>query len=150
MSGKIFLDTNILIYAHDIDAGNKHSVSRKIVKDLWENRTGVLSTQVLQEFYINVTRKISSPLPPLAAREIIRSYLCWEIRENTSLSVIRASEIEEKYRISFWDALVVVAAYTAKADKILTEDLNSGQIIEGIVIVNPFEPLKAAVRGQHL
>ena len=139
MSGKIFLDTNILIYAHDIDAGNKHSISRKIVKDLWENRTGVLSTQVLQEFYINVTRKIPSPLSFLEAREIMRSYLSWEIKENTSLSVIRASEIEEQYHISFWDALVVVAAYTAKADRILSEELNSGQLIEGILIVNPFD-----------
>ena len=146
MSGKIFLDTNILIYAHDIDAGNKHSISREIVKDLWGKKTGVLSTQVLQEFYINVTRKILSPLSLLEAREVIRSYLCWEIRENTSLSVIRASEIEEQYHISFWDALVVVAAYTAKADKILTEDLNAGQFIEGILIVNPFQLIKNVKR----
>jgi predicted nucleic acid-binding protein len=103
------------------------------------NRTGVLSTQVLQEFYINVTRKILSPISPLEAREIIRSYICWEIKENTSLSVIRASEIEEQYHISFWDALIVVAAHSAKVDKILTEDLNPGQIIEGIRIENPFE-----------
>jgi predicted nucleic acid-binding protein len=138
MSGKVFLDTNILIYAHDIDSGNKHSISRNIVKDLWENRTGVLSTQVLQEFYINVTRKIPSPLSFLEAREIMRSYLCWEIRENTSLSVIRASEIEERYHISFWDALIVVAAHAAKVDRILTEDLNPGQVIEGVFIENPF------------
>ena len=139
MSGKVFIDTNILIYAHDLDAGNKHSLAREIVKNLWEQRTGVLSTQVLQEFYINVTRKIPSPLSLMEAREIIRSYLCWEIKEISALSVIRASEIEEQYHISFWDALVIVAAHTAKADKILTEDLNQGQMIEGIRIENPFE-----------
>ncbi len=65
--------------------------------------------------------------------------MCWEIKENHPMSIIRASEIQEKYRISFWDALVVVAAYEAKADKKLTEDLNSGQIIEGILIDNPLE-----------
>lgn len=141
MSGNVFLDTNILIYAHDLDAGNKHHIAQKVVKDLWEKRSGVLSTQVLQEFYINVTKKILNPILPLEAREIIRSYICWEIKENHPMSVIRASEIEEKYHISFWDALVVVAAYEAKVDKILTEDLNSGQIIEGILIENPFEEI---------
>ena len=138
MNGKIFLDTNILLYAHDIDAGKKHSIAKNVVKELWENRTGVLSTQVLQEFYINVTKKILNPISPLEAREVIRSYACWEIKENTTISIIRASEIEEKYHISFWDALIIVAAYTAKVDKILTEDLNAGQIIEGIIIENPF------------
>jgi predicted nucleic acid-binding protein len=138
MNGKVFLDTNILVYAHDLDAGARHTVAVKILKDMWEKRTGVLSTQVLQEFYIIVTKKIGSPISPLEAREIIRSYACWEIRENTATSIIRASEIEEKYRISFWDASVVVAAYEAKVDTLLTEDLNSGQMIEGILIENPF------------
>ncbi|HBR22870.1 MAG TPA: PIN domain nuclease [Nitrospiraceae bacterium] len=97
-----------------------------------------MSSQVLQEFYVNVTKKIPMPITPLEARELIRSYLCWDIRGNTPSSIIRASEIEEKYRISFWDALIVVAAYEANADIILTEDLNSGQTIEGILIKNPF------------
>lgn len=139
MSGKIFLDTNILIYAHDIDAGGKHKIALKIVKDLWEKRTGVLSNQILQEFYVNVTKKIPRPLTRLEAREIIRSYACWNKKETTPMSVIRASEIEEKYCISFWDALVIVAAYEANVDKILTEDLNSDQIIEGVLIENPFK-----------
>jgi predicted nucleic acid-binding protein len=139
MNGKVFLDTNILVYAHDLDAGIKHQVAVKIVKDMWNHRTGVLSTQVLQEFYMTLTKKIGSPIPPLEAREIIRSYISWEIMENTATSVIRASEIEEKHHISFWDALVVVAAYNSKVDKILTEDLNSGQVIEGILIENPFK-----------
>jgi predicted nucleic acid-binding protein len=139
MNGKVFLDTNILVYAHDLDADIKHQVAVKIVKDIWDDRTGVLSTQVLQEFYMTVTKKIGNPIPPFEAREIIRSYACWEIRENTAMSVVRASEIEEKHNISFWDALVVVAAYESKVDKILTENPNSGQLIEGILIENPFK-----------
>lgn len=142
MNGKVFLDTNILVYAHDLDAGEKHAEAVKIVKDLWENRTGVLSTQVLQEFYINVTRKLGALITPFEAREIIRSYACWEIKGNDSVSIIRASEIEEKYHISFRDALVVVAAYESKVDTILTENLNSGQTIEGILIENPFRNKK--------
>lgn len=141
MSGKVFLDTNILVYAHDLDAGKKHELALKIVKDMWDKRTGVMSTQVLQEFYMTVTKKIGNPIHPLEAREIIRSYACWEIMENTVTSVIRASEIEEKHHISFWDALVVVSAYNSKVDKILTEDLNSGQIFEGILIENPFHAI---------
>ncbi len=141
MNGKVFLDTNVLVYAHDLDAGNKHHIARNIVKDLWEKRNGVLNTQVLQEFYINVTKKIPNPILPLEAKEIIRSYMCWDIKENLRMSIIRASELEEKYHISFWDALIVVAAYKAKFDKILTEDLNSGQIIEGILVENPFKKI---------
>ena len=138
MRDKVFLDTNILIYAHDIDAGEKHEISLEIVKNLWETKTGVLSNQVLQEFYINVTKKIPRRLTPLETRDIIRSYVCWNIKEITPMSIIRASEIEEKNSISFWDALVVVAAYEAGVIKILTEDMNSGQLIEGVLIENPF------------
>ncbi len=139
MSDKVFLDANILVYAHDKDAGEKHSIAVEIVKDLWEKRTGVLSNQVLQEFYVSVTKKILKPIAKSEAREIIRTYICWSISELTPMSIIRATEIEEKHRISFWDALVIVAAYEAKCERILTEDLNSGQIIEGVLIENPFK-----------
>jgi len=139
MSGKIFLDTNILIYAHDADSGDKHIIAKNIVKELWDKKNGVLSTQVLQEFYVNVTKKIPRPVAPIEAREIIRAYSSWEIRDNSIMSVIRASEIEEKYKLSFWDSLIVVAAYSAKVEKILTEYLNKGQVIEGILIENPFK-----------
>jgi predicted nucleic acid-binding protein len=142
MNGKVFLDTNILIYAYDKDSGEKHSVALSIVKDLWESRTGVLSNQVLQEFYVGVTRKIPKPIAKSEAREILRAYICWSVKEITPVSIVRASEIEEKNQISFWDALVIVAAYEAKCKKILTEDLNSGQLIEGIIIENPFDPKK--------
>lgn len=142
MIDKVFLDANILVYAHDKDAGEKHSVAVEIVKNLWEKRAGVLSNQVLQEFYVSVTRKILKPISKSEAREIIRAYICWSISALTPMSIIRATEIEEKHRISFWDALVIVAAYEAKCEKILTEDLNSGQIIEGVLIENPFKVKK--------
>ena len=139
MNGKIFLDTNILVYAHDKDGGEKHAIAVEIVRDLWEKRTGVLSNQVLQEFYVSVTKKILKPISKSEAREIIRAYICWSMSAIMPLSILRATEIEEKHRISFWDALVMVAAYEAKCEKILTEDMNSGQIIEGVLIENPFK-----------
>ena len=90
MSDKVFLDANILVYAHDKDAGEKHSIAVEIVRDLWEKRTGVLSNQVLQEFYLSVTKKILKPIAKSEAREIIRTYICWSISELTPMSIIRA------------------------------------------------------------
>jgi predicted nucleic acid-binding protein len=138
MNGKASIDTNIIVYAHDLDAGVKRRVSVGILEDMWDNRKGVLSRQVLQEFHMTVIKKIGGPISYLEAREIIRSYAGWEVKEDTSQSIIRASEIEERHHISFRDAMVVVAAYEAKVDKILTADLNPGQVIEGILIKNPF------------
>ena len=138
MSGKVFVDTNILIYAHDLDAGQRNTLSADILRYLWENRIGIISTQVLQEFYVNVTRKIENPLPKSKARGIIENYLAWPVELNDAKTVLSASEIEERYTLSFWDALIVASARNAKAEKILTEDLNHGQQIEGILIENPF------------
>jgi predicted nucleic acid-binding protein len=138
MKEKVFVDTNILIYAHDLDAGSKHDIAVSLIKEFWEKGTGILSTQVLQEFYVNVTRKILKPILPAKARGIIESYLVWQVEVNKPDTILLASEIEERYLLSFWDSLIVAAARNAKADKILTEDLKHGQRLEGILIENPF------------
>ena len=78
MSGRAFVDTNVLVYAHDVDAGERHVVAARLVAELWETRGAVISTQVLQEFYVNATRKIPSPLPRAAAREVIKTYAVWQ------------------------------------------------------------------------
>jgi predicted nucleic acid-binding protein len=135
---KIFVDTNILVYGHDVDAGQKHQIAQGLLFDLWNTRTGVLSVQVLQEFYVTITRKLIHPLSAKEARNIIRNYLTWHIEINDSLSVLNASQIEENYKVSFWDALIVAAASKANVSKILTEDLSAGQVIDGILIENPF------------
>ena len=137
MSDRIFVDTNILIYAHDLSAGDRHAKASAIIESLWETETGVISTQVLQEFYVTLTRKIKNPLKPDEAREIIRNYIAWPVQINDPETTIRASEIEEKNSLSFWDALIVAAALRLQAKKIISEDLNHGQIIEGILIENP-------------
>jgi predicted nucleic acid-binding protein len=136
---KIFVDTNLLVYSHDVDSGQKHQIARNILLELWGNRNGVLSVQVLQEFYVTMTRKVLHPIPPSRVRNIIRDYFCWHVEVNDLNSVLIASRIGEDYKISFWDGLIVAAALKANADKILTEDLQSGQIIEGISIENPFK-----------
>jgi len=136
---KIFVDTNVLVYGHDADAGQKHELARSILAELWDHSTGVLSVQVLQEFYVTMTRKVLHPLPPDKVRPIIQDYFSWHIEVNDPLSVLVASRIEGNYKISFWDALIVTAASRAKATKILTEDLQEGQIIERILVENPFK-----------
>ena len=138
MQGKIFVDTNIIIYAHDLDSGPKHDIAKTIIEDLWEEKSGILSTQVLQEFYVNITRKIPTPLVPAQARGVIENYLVWRVELNGPETILLASEIEERYNLSFWDSMIVAAARNAEAEKILTEDLNPGQIVEGILIENPF------------
>ena len=138
MTDKVFLDTNVLVYAHDLDAGEKQSLAADIISNLWESRNGVLSTQVLKEFYVTLTRKVSSPLSKLEARKLVQKYSHWHVVLNDPSIIVQASEIEESYNLSFWDALIVSAAYSQNVPTILTEDLNHGQIIEGILIENPF------------
>ena len=135
---RIFVDTNVLVYGHDADAGQKYAVAQGILEELWNQHAGVLSVQVLQEFYVTMTRKVLHPLPPNKVRNIIQDYFSWHIEVNDPMSVLVASRIEGNYKISFWDALIVAAASKAKVKKILTEDLQTGQTIEGILIVNPF------------
>ena len=137
MNGKTFVDTNVLIYAHDFDAGVKHAIARDLLRDLWRRRTGLLSPQVLQEFYVNVTRKITFPLATPVARAVVESYAVW-CGETTAAEISAAFRIEDEARIGFWDALIVAAARKAGAELILSEDLNAGQIIAGIRIENPF------------
>lgn len=138
MNDKVFVDTNVLLYAHDLDAGQKRTIAVALLKDLWARRRGVLSTQVLQEFYVNVTRKIPVPLSPVVAREVVRAYCMWQVEVLGPDVILRASEIEERHELSFWDALIITAAVQGHAAKILSEDLNPGQTIQGVLIENPF------------
>ena len=137
MSVKTFIDTNVLLYAYDSDAGNKHLAAKSLLEELWENRSGVLSTQVLQEFYVNVTRKIAKPLARATARTIVDSYAVW-CTDITFADIGAAFRIEDQARINFWDALICAAALKSGAERILSEDLNAGQKIAGVRIENPF------------
>ena len=137
MSAKTFVDTNILIYAHDLDAGKKHTIAVETLKELWADRNGIVSPQVLQEFYVNVTRKIAKPLTRKIARTIVDNYVAWCV-DTTAADIAMAFRIEDESRISFWDALICASALRAGANRLLSEDLNAGQSISGIRIENPF------------
>ena|ERR1700693_4505036 len=137
MPDKFFVDTNILLYAHDRSAGVKHERARQLLERLWTSGEGVLSTQVLQELCINLRRKIAHPLPVEEIRQIIQDYLSWEIVVNTPASTLLALEIEVRYKMSFGDALILHAAESAGAAVVYSEDLATGQKYGAVLVVNP-------------
>jgi predicted nucleic acid-binding protein len=141
MSVRSFVDTNLLVYAHDRSTGVKNEVSRELIRSLWQERAGVVSTQVLQELYVNVRRKASAPLSAREAREVIEDYLRWPIVVNDAASVLRAIDLEERHSLSFWDALIVQAAQQADVTRLLSEDLGHGMRYGSVVVENPFREL---------
>ena len=135
---KVFLDTNIIIYAYDLTAGEKHKIAKKIVLDLWNSGLGIISTQVLQEFFVIATQKIPKPLDIKIAKEIMRDLLKWNVVANDGESILEAVNILLRYHYSFWDSMIIEAAVKSGAGMLLTEDLSDGQIISGVTIKNPF------------
>jgi len=138
MSGRAFVDTNVLVYAHDRGAGEKNARARELVARLWRERTGVVSTQVLQELYVNVRRKASAPVSAPEARALVEDYLAWPLVVNDGATILQAVAIEERFGLSFWDALVVASAQEAGVEILWSEDLNDGQAYGSAVVRNPF------------
>ena len=140
MNDKTFVDTNVLIYAHDVDAKAKHEAAKSALQELWNDRCGVLSPQVLQEFYVNVTRKIPRPISKESARLVVNTYTIWCV-DTTPAEISNAFRIEDESRLGFWDALIVASAIRGGANRILSEDLNAEQTISGVSIENPFQKI---------
>lgn len=139
MSDKRFVDTNILVYAHDRSAGNKHIRAQKLIEELWQCGFGALSTQVLQEFCAAIQRKPAQSLGTDELRELIQDYSKWEIVVNTPESVVRALELQSRYQLSFWDALILQAADECGAAVIYSEDFSHGRIYGSVRAANPFD-----------
>jgi len=137
MSDRFFVDTNILMYAHDKASGAKHERAKALVEELWRNRTGVVSTQVLQELSVNLRKKVGRPLDAKATREIISDYLTWHVVVNGGESILEALDLEARFQISFWDALVVQAAHASGAEVLYSEDLSEGQTYGTVRVINP-------------
>jgi predicted nucleic acid-binding protein len=139
MTDRCFVDTNILVYAYNADEKEKHARSAVLLKELWDQRTGVLSLQVLQEFYVTVTQKIEKPMSSEEAKKIVEDYIAaWEIVEPTTKTLLIALEARDKYQLHFWDAMIFAAVKEAGVKVIYTEDFQHGCEIEGIRFVNPF------------
>jgi predicted nucleic acid-binding protein len=138
MTAPVFVDTNVLVYALDAAAGERHHMARRWMEALWRQQTGRLSMQVLQEFYVTVTRKLRPGLPPNEAQREVRALLPWSPVEITPAILERAWHIESRYQLSWWDALIVASAQSLGCATLLTEDLQHGQAFDGLVVRSPF------------
>lgn len=134
---KYFVDTNILIYAHDRTAGPKYERARQLIEHLWTTGQGALSTQVLQELCVNLRRRVAHPLPSDEIAKLIEDYLSWEIVINTPQGMVETLGIEARYKLSYWDALILHAAESCGAAVVYSEDLAHGQRYGAVEVVNP-------------
>jgi len=133
-----FVDTNILIYAHDLSSGPKHTHARGLIQELWQSGEGCLSVQVLQEFYVNVTQKVAKPLATEVAAQIIADLSAWQIHRPGVEDVLDAMRLQDRYQLSFWDAMIVASAVQLGCQTLWTEDLNPGQVYDQVTVLSPF------------
>jgi predicted nucleic acid-binding protein len=136
MTANVFVDTNVLLYALDQADAKKQSAARAWRTALWTNKRGRLSVQVLQEFYANVLRKWPSARD--VARSEIRNLVAWQPLPMDSRLLSRGWALQDRYQLSFWDALIVAAAQSLACQYLLTEDLQNGQDFDGVRVINPF------------
>jgi predicted nucleic acid-binding protein len=133
-----FVDTNILVYAHDAAAGEKHAQAKAVIHRLWDSGTGCLSVQVLQEFYVTVTQKVRHPLKSESAAQIVEALSFWRVYAPDARDVLSAIELQQHHQLSFWDAMIVHSAVQLGCQTIWSEDLNPGQVYAGVRVLNPF------------
>lgn len=135
---KEFVDSNIFLYAYDATTPKKGNAAKELIAELWKSGQGVISIQVLQELYVNMTRKLPRPVSPELAAQIICDLGQWHLHRPSLDDLQRAIELENSNRVSFWDAMVVNSALQMGCNVLWSEDLNSGQYIDNLVIRNPF------------
>jgi predicted nucleic acid-binding protein len=138
MTAKVFVDTNVLVYSRDSTEVEKQRQAMEWLASLWRGRNGRLSFQVLQEYYVTVTEKLEPGLDAAAARADVRSLLAWGPLPVDARTVETAWAIQDRYSLSWWDALIVSAAQVADCRLLLSEDLQDGQEFGGLRVVNPF------------
>jgi len=138
-----FLDTNVLVYAYDATAGLKHERAKDVIWSLTSKGVAAISVQTMQEFFVTVTRKIPVPISVDDAIGRLEAFSRWRVYAPLPTDVIEAARLSQQYHLSMWDAMIVLAAYRTGATKLWTEDLNDGQVINGVTIVNPFYAVAA-------
>ncbi|MBM4355031.1 MAG: PIN domain-containing protein [Deltaproteobacteria bacterium] len=138
MTVRTFVDTNILVYAEDADAGHKFSRANERVRELWQSGDGVVSIQVLQELFVTLTRKLGKPMTHREAKTVVEEYLAWRVVENNGALLVDAMRLASAAKLSFWDAMVVQAALSAGCELLLSEDLQHGRRFGKLRVENPF------------
>jgi len=138
MSGKYFADTNILVYAFDNREPEKQKIALQILEQYGNTGELVVSTQVLQEFFAVVTRKLKPPLEAEVAQQLVQSFSRYPVEQVTPQLIDRAIDRYRRESFSFWDSLVVEAAISARCSVLFSEDMQDGRDIDGLTIINPF------------
>ena len=138
MNAPVFVDTNVLVYARDASAPSKQRRARDWLAYLWQQRLGRTSMQVLSEFYVTVTRKLRPGLSPDDAWDDVTALLTWQPQAIDEALMQRGREVEQQYRLSWWDSLVVSAAQLQGCELILTEDLQDGGVYGNVTARSPF------------
>ena len=139
MTDLVFVDTNVLVYDQDASEGERQERARAWLTHLWRSRGGRLSFQVLHEFYSTVTQKLKPGMDRDAARRVVRSLMAWRPLAVNATVLERAWTVQDRYGLSFWDALVVGAAQVSGCRYLLTEGLQNGQEMDGLTVLSPFE-----------
>ena len=147
MSGSFFVDTNVFIYSRDESEPDKQPVAASWLRRLWRDRAGRLSTQVLHEYYVTVTERLEPGLDREVARSDIRSLLVWRPITLDAAVLEGAWATQDRHRLSFWDSLIVAAAQIGGCAYLLTEDLQDGQDLDGLEVVDPFRRSPDSVLG---
>jgi predicted nucleic acid-binding protein len=135
---RVFVDTNVLVYAYDASAGPKREAAKKLLIDLWESGLGVISTQVIQEFFVTVTRKLPKRMDSHVARNVVEDLLKWDVVIVDGPMMLDAIDLQIRQPVSFWDALIIAAAVRRGCGFLLSEDLKHGMKIHGVTVRNPF------------
>ena len=138
MTAVVFADTNIWLYARDVSDPQKCEIARQWLSRLWEDASGRTSMQVLSEYYVNVTKRVANPIRSEDAWEEVSDMLAWSPQPIDDAVHHRAREVERRYRLSWWDCLIVAAAQIQNCSTLLTEDLQDGMIMSGLRVQNPF------------
>ena len=133
-----FVDTSILVYAYDSSAERRHELARALLAELWQNGQGCLSIQTLQEFFVTITRKVAQPMPADQAAQIISDWGHWKVHTPTVEDVLMAIALQQRYRLSFWDAMVLTSAERLECGVVWSEDTNPGQSYATVKVLNPF------------
>ncbi len=133
-----FVDSNILVYAHDATAGRKREVAKGLLARLWAQEQGCLSIQTLQEFVVNATRKVPEPISIEEAQEVVTALSDWTVHSPGPAGVVAALKRQARYKISFWDAMILESAVCLGCHLMWSEDLSSGQVFDGVEVRNPF------------
>jgi predicted nucleic acid-binding protein len=149
MTANVFVDTNVLVYVRDASAPAKQSAAEQWLRHLWLEQRGCTSTQVLSEFYTTVTRKLDPGLDRDAAWRDVAALLAWEPQQIDRDLLVRAHDVERRFRLSWWDSLIVAAAQSQGCQVLLSEDFQDRMRFDATTVVNPFTTGVAELPGTY-